>query len=117
MNWMKMMRPEDVQRLVINGQEQAKVKGTSKEIDFEPAVRLHIEGTDMMWLLTELEDTEIAFGLCQISVAELGSVWLPELADMDVQGLRVVQDVDFKPTITLSGYARQARANGGLLVL
>ncbi|MEC3910086.1 DUF2958 domain-containing protein [Sphingobium sp. CR2-8] len=112
-----MIRPEDVQRLVINGQEQAKVKGTRSERDFEPAVRLHIEGTDMQWLLTELEDTEIAFGLCQIFVAELGSVWLPELADMDVQGLRVVQDLAFKPTTTLRGYAQQARANGGLLIV
>jgi hypothetical protein len=36
---------------------------------------------------------------------------------MDVQGVRVVQDVDFKPKMTLTAYARQARANGGLLVL
>lgn len=112
-----LIRPEDIQRLVMNRQQQAPVQGTRKEIDFEPCVRLHIPGTDMLWLLTELDEDLIAFGLCQIHVAELGSVWLPELIDIDVQGLRVVQDTSFKPTRTLSAYAKMARSNGGLLII
>ncbi|WP_343545693.1 DUF2958 domain-containing protein [Sphingomonas paucimobilis] len=117
MDIVTLIRPEDVQRLVMNRQAQAPVQGTNKEIDFEPAVRLHIPGTDLLWLLTELDEDFIAFGLCQIHVAELGSVWLPELVDIDVQGLRVVQDTNFKPTTTLRGYAEMARRNGGLLIL
>lgn len=113
----KLIRPEDVQRLVMNRQDQAPVQGTAKERDFEPCVKLHIPGTDMLWLLTELDEDYIAFGLCQIHAAELGSVWLPELIDIDVQGLKVVQDTRFQPTTTLRGYANKARANGGMLIL
>lgn len=117
MDIVQLIRPEDVQRLVMNRQEQAPVQGTNKERDFEPVVRLHIPGTDMLWLLTELDEDYIAFGLCQIHVAELGSVWLPELIDIDVRGLKVVQDTKFKPTTTLRGYAKMARSNGGMLIL
>ena len=113
----KLIRPEDVQRLVMNREEQAPVQGTKNERDFEPIVKLHIPGTYCLWLLTELDEDYMAFGLCQIQMAELGSVWLPELIDLDIQGLRVVQDTDFKPTTSLRGYSNLARANGGLLML
>ena len=113
----KLIRPEDVQRLVMNRQEQEPVQGTSREHDFEPCVKLHIPGTDMLWLLTELDEDYVAFGLCQIQMAELGSVWLPELMDIDVHGLKVVQDTSFKPTMTLGAYARKARENGWMLIL
>lgn len=111
------IRPEDLQRMVINRHEQAKVQGTPRERDFEPVVKLHIEGTDMLWLLTELDEDGICFGLCQIHCAELGSVSLDELMDIDIRGVRVVQDKAFKPTTTLRGYADMARKNGGILML
>jgi hypothetical protein len=117
MDLTKLIRPEDIQRLMENRLEQQPVQGTRKERDFEPVVKLHIEGTVMLWLLSELDEDHVAFGLCQVHCAELGSVWLPELIDIDVQGLRVAQDTNFKPTTTLRGYSQMARQNGGLLLL
>lgn len=82
-----------------------------------PVCRLHIPSTYCEWLLTEVDGEGMAFGLCQIQMAELGSVWLPELLEVEAQSLRVVEDHAFAPTTTLSGYAKLARQNGGLLLL
>lgn len=71
----------------------------------------------MMWLLTECDGQGMAFGLCQISYAELGSVYLPELAGLDIEGVAVTEDLEFKATMTLSGYSRLARENGGFLII
>lgn len=117
MKLIELIRPEDLQRMVMNRHEQRKVQGTRNERDFEPVVKLHIEGTHMLWLLTELDEDGIAFGLCQIHCAELGNVSVDELLDLDAGGIRVVQDKAFKPTTTLRGYAALARSNGGMLLL
>ena len=116
MNYLKLLRPKDAQQLAINRETQKKVQGTTREIDFKPVVKLHIPFTCCMWLLTELDDEGMAFGLCQIHVAELGYVWLPELLDIDVKGIKVVQDLAFVPQMTLRQYADAARRNGGLLL-
>lgn len=100
---------------MLNAAKQAPLKGTRREKDFKPVVRLHLPFTYCVWLLTELEDDGMAFGYCQITDGELGSVWLPELMEVQSRGLRVVQDLDFKPVMTLSEYAALARRCGGLL--
>jgi hypothetical protein len=112
-----MIRPADIAQMEANYREQLPLKATGREKDFMPPVRLHIPYTDMMWLLSELEPDGMAFGLCQISMAELGSVWLPELADIAVQGLRVIQDLEFVPKMTLGQYADRSRANHWMIVL
>lgn len=117
MKLIELIRPEDLQRLVMNRQEQQPVQGTKNERDFEPVVLLTIPGTNILWLLTELDEDGIAFGLCQIQCAELGSVSVDELLDIEVAGWRVVQDTAFKPKTTLRGYADMARRNGGMLIL
>ena len=116
MTWKKMIRSADIAQMEANHREQLPLKGTGREKDFTPVVRLHIPFTDVMWLLTEL-DEDVAFGLCQITTAELGSVWLPEMADIEIQGLRVIQDLEFKPTMTLGEYARRSRGNGWFISL
>jgi len=104
-------------QLVINHAKQMPLKGSAGEIDFEPVVRLHIPFTDMQWILTELDPEDgIAFGLCQIQMAELGSVWMPELAEIEVQGLRVIEDRAWTPKGTLRWYAERSRANGWMIV-
>lgn len=117
MEWTSLIRPHQLQQLIINHQTQQPLKGTRKERDFEPVVALHIPGTYCLWLLTEADDEGMAFGLCQIHVAELGSVWLPEVADLDINGVRVIEDTTFVAKHTLSEYAKLARRNGGLLLL
>jgi len=116
MDYLKILRPKDAQQLSLNCEAQKKVQGTTREIDFKPVVKLHIPMTYCMWLLSELDDDGMAFGLCQIHVAELGHVWLPELLDIDVKGVKVVQDLAFVPKMTLREYVDAARRNGGLLL-
>lgn len=117
MEWIKLLRPETRIALLKNFKEQEPLKGTRREVDFQPVTRLYIEGTDMQWILTECDGEGMAFGLCQISYAELGNCWLPEMAELDIEGLKVVEDLAFEPTMTLSGYAQKARSNGGFLIL
>ena len=110
-----LIRDADLERLIANGRAQEPVRGSSREIDHQPIVRLYLPFSNCCWLLTEVEpdDHDIAFGLCDLGMGfpELGSVWLPELAELRVQGLRVLQDVDWRPNRTLNEYAKVARAH------
>ena len=58
-----------------------------------------------------------AFGGAQITDWELGSIWLPEVADVDLRGIRVRQDMRFNGGgRTLRQWCDVARASpGGLL--
>jgi len=107
------IRPEDMQKLRENRAAQEPVQGTTKEIDFEPVVRLYIPFTGASWLLTELDSDDVAFALCDLGQGfpELGSVYLPELEELEFNGLRVLQDTDFRPRATISRYATEARGN------
>ena len=116
-DWMKLIRPTQLQQLIINHEEQLPLRGTSREKSYKPVVKLHIPDTMCVWLLTECDNEGMAFGLCQIQCAELGNVWLPEVADLDIQGLKVVEDTEFQARLTITQYANIARQNGGLLVL
>ena len=55
------------EQLYKNGLIQAKVKGTSKELDPVPVVKLFYPASSATWLLTEVEPDEpdIAWGLCR----------------------------------------------------
>jgi Protein of unknown function (DUF2958) len=63
---MKLLTNELRDRLLANGREQAKVKGTKAEHDFWPVVKFFYPAGAATWLATELdpEDPDIAFGLC-----------------------------------------------------
>jgi hypothetical protein len=116
MEWTSLIRPTQLQQLIINHETQLPLKGTRKEISFQPVVKLHIPGTYCLWLLSECDNDGMAFGLCQIHVAELGSIWLPEVADLDFDGVHVVEDASFDAKHTLTEYAAIAKRNGGLLL-
>lgn len=117
MDWTKLIQERELQQLIINHEENLPLRGTQQERSLQPIVKLHIPFTYCVWLLSECDNDGIAFGLCQIQVAELRNVWLPEVADIDINGLEVVQDTDFNPTMTLTEYADKARSNGGLLLI
>lgn len=116
-DYSKFIRPQDMERLIANRENQRPVQGTSREIDFEPVCLFRVPGTYMLWMFTELDEDMIAFGGAQITEFELGSTWLDEMMDVDIQGLRVVQDLNWKPTTTLRGYAKMARQHRGLLII
>lgn len=117
MEWKtKMLRPEDVTQLEANYREQEPVKGTSREIDFKPHLKLFNPVGAGTWLLTELEpETSIAFGLADLGFGcpEMGSVCLDELWSVRLPfDLRIERDITFEAQMTLSAYAQQARRLG-----
>lgn len=59
---------EAAQQLILNHNEQLPLRGTRNERDFEPVVKLFLPWTSGTWLLTEMDDDGLAFGL-----ADLGS--------------------------------------------
>lgn len=117
---MDLLTPELRERLLANGRTQAAVRGTDREIDLEPVVKFFTPDAGATWLLTEIDpdDSDIAFGLCDLGVGypELGSVSLTELADIrGALGLPVERDLWFTPAGTLGVYADAATAAGGIL--
>jgi hypothetical protein len=80
-------------------------------VDFTPVVKLFVTlGGNATWLLTEVDENDIAFGLCDLSQGwpELGYVDLKEISK--VMGTRLEFDRHFNATAKLSTYARYARA-------
>ena len=87
-----------------------------------PVVSLRILGTDMHWLLSELNPDfpNIAFGLCDLGLGfpEIGYVDLDELeqAMLRRKGCIFVTDPKFKATKSLLDYASDARDVGFIVI-
>lgn len=105
-----------LEQLRANGRRQDDVRGTDREIDFRPVVKLFTPDGAATWLLTELDaDGDTAFGLCDLGggFPELGSVSLAELrAVRGHLGLPVERDRYFEATKPLSVYAEEANRLG-----
>jgi hypothetical protein len=113
MEWIAMLGNEVVQQLVANGKEQAPLKGTRRERDFEPVCKIFLPWTSGTWLLTELDDEGLAFGLADIGYPELGYISLDEIWEVvGPGGLRVERDLSFRASKPLSAYATEAREAG-----
>lgn len=116
MDFLKMIRSEDVQQLVMNWQQQEPVKGTHEEIDFQPVVKLFNPVGPGTWFLTELEpNSSLAFGLCDLGMGEpeIGYVCLDELAGLKLlAGLGIEQDIHWTASKTLREYATESRKLG-----
>jgi hypothetical protein len=117
---MKMLTKANIEQLKNNGLKQAPVKGTPQEIDFYPVVKLFTPDAQATWLLTEIdpEDTDIAFGLCDLGMEflELGYVSPSELASIRGRlGLPIERDLCFVAKKPLSEYASEANKNGGII--
>ena len=84
-----------------------------ENLDPKPVLKLFTPGGPCIWLLTELdiEDPDIAFGLCDLGVGfpEMGSVRLSKLMRVrGPQGFAVMRDFRFSPTGTIGQYATEA---------
>jgi hypothetical protein len=117
---MKLLTKELRDKLLANGREQAKVKGTKAERDFWPVVKFFYPTGAATWLVTEAdpEDHDILFGLCDLGhgFPELGSVRLSELQSFKGRfGLGIERDLHFEAKAPLSRYADAAR-NAGCIV-
>ena len=117
---MKLLTKELRDKLLANGREQAKVKGTKAERDFWPVVKFFYPAGAATWLVTEAdpEDDDILFGLCDLGhgFPELGSVRLSELQSFKGRfGLGIERDLHFEAKGPLSLYADAAREAGAIV--
>jgi hypothetical protein len=115
MEWISVFTPEAARQLQANHKEQEPLKGTNKERDFEPVCKLFLPWGAATWLLTEMDEDGLAFGLSDLGFGtpELGYISMDEIyAVQGPGGLRVEQDIHWKPKHTLSQYADAARAAG-----
>lgn len=117
MEWTDRIRPTDLQQLIINWETQQEVKGTSKELDFMPPVKLFAPAGAMTWLIAECDDKGLAFGLADLGfeTPEIGYISLSEIFSVRIGHLFIEQDLYFKPTKTLTQYADEARQKGRLI--
>src|ERR1039457_4658094 len=88
------------------------------DIDFKPVVKLFTPDAQCTWLLTELGNDNIAFGLADLGmgIPELGYISMRELRELrGPLGLAVERDLHFDADKTLSAYADEARAHGRIV--
>jgi hypothetical protein len=107
-NFMSLIPDDLKQQLLENGRTNWKLSEQDKETtDFKPIVKLFDPCGAGTWLLTELapDDDDLAFGLC-----DLGSGF-PELSSVRIG---IERDLHFEADKTLSAYAAEARAQGGI---
>ncbi|HJO66885.1 MAG TPA: DUF2958 domain-containing protein [Sphingomonas sanguinis] len=104
-----------VQQLFANHKLQQPLKGTREEIDFQPVAKLFLPWTAGTWLVTEMDDAGLAFGLADLGFGtpEVGYISLDEIMEVEGPGgLRVERDIHWKATKTLSEYATESREKG-----
>ena len=83
--------------------------------DFAPVVKLFTPWGGATWLLSELDEHGIAFGLCDLGLGspELGYVAIDDIeAIRGPFGLRVERDRHCTLSKTLVEYANEAQADG-----
>ena len=110
---MKLFTKNILNKLLANGRKQNEVRGTAKEIDFHPVVKLFTPDAQCTWLLTELDPDapDIAFGLCDLGMGcpELGTVRKSQLeTGRGCLGLPIERDKFFQASHPLSVYTRAA---------
>lgn len=109
----------DEQRIVLlaNGRESLENPG----FDPVPVVKLFTPDAGATWLLTSMDpdDHDHVYGLCDpgLGMPEIGWVSLAELAEVrGGLGLPVERDLYFRADKRLSGYVRDARLAGRIVV-
>lgn len=117
---MKLLTKELREKLLANGREQAKVKGTKAERDFPPVVRLFYPAGAATWLLTELDpdDEDVAWGLADLGMGfpEFGTVRISELESFHgAFGLGIERDLHFEAKAPISRYIDAAGEAGHIV--
>ncbi len=104
-----------VQQLFANHTLQEPLKGTQEEQDFTPVCKVFLPWTSGTWLLTEMDDEGLAFGLADLGFGtpELGYISLDEIMEIKGPGgLRAERDIHWKASKPLSEYATESRQLG-----
>ena len=108
---MKLLTETQRKRMIANARASEAAQERDEVVDHEPVVKLFSPAGAATWLLTELHDDELAFGLCDLGMGfpELGYVSLEELRTTRLpMGLSIERDLHFKADKTLSAYAAEA---------
>ena len=104
-------------RNALHRNAKASAAAMGEDLGHFPVVKLFAPWGSATWLLSELDQDGIAFGLCDLGMGEpeLGYVDLNELTALRGPfGLRVERDLHFKATKTLTQYADAARMAGNI---
>jgi DUF2958 family protein len=113
---MTLFTKTQAEQLIANCQAQIiRMDLGEPDIDFKPVVKLFTPDAQCTWLLTELGNDDIAFGLCDLGMGspEIGFVSMREIRELrGPLGLPVERDLHFDANKTLSAYADEARAHG-----
>jgi hypothetical protein len=116
---MELITKTQADQLLANGRAQrAAIDQDTRALDFEPVVKLFTPDAQCTWLLTEIDDDGLAFGLCDLGLGypELGYVSLSELrTDRGKFGLAIERDLHFEADKPISAYADEARVRGHIV--
>ncbi len=115
MDYLTILGSDAAQKLIANHHGQEPLRGTSREKDYEPVAKLFLPWTSPTWLLTEMDEDGLAFGLADLGFGtpEVGYISLDEIfAVRGPGGLRVERDIHWTAKKTLSEYATEARELG-----
>jgi len=116
---MTLFTKAQTEQLIANCQAQiARMDNQQPDIDFKPVVKLFTPDAQCTWLLTELGNDDIAFGLCDLGLGcpEVGFVCMREIRDLrGPLGLPVERDFHFDADKTLSAYTAEAREFGRIV--
>lgn len=109
---MKLLTQAQYDQLLENGRRQSPLKGSERELDFVPVVKLFNAYGAGTWLLTELDPDEpdIAWALADLGMgcAEFGTISLSELASLRHPfGFNLIErDRHWQATAPISAYIR-----------
>jgi len=81
----------------------------------KPALKLFNPIGSATWLISEIDEDNIMFGLCDLGFGcpEFGYVSLAEIEALDLPlGMRIERDLYFEASKTLTEYAVDARSKG-----
>ena len=93
--------------------EASQKAGPEVTVDHKPVVKFFNPAGMGTWLITEMDDDEIMFGLCDLGYPELGYVSLAELREFKgVLGLGIERDLYFTADRPLSEYTEIANEKG-----
>jgi hypothetical protein len=116
---MTLFTKEQTEQLKANCQAQIiRMDAGEPDVDVKPVVNLFTPDAQCTWLLTELGNDNIAFGLCDLGLGcpQIGFVCVSELVDLrGPLGLPLERDEHFEAKKTLSAYADEARAHGRIV--
>ncbi|MBF0247998.1 MAG: DUF2958 domain-containing protein [Alphaproteobacteria bacterium] len=105
---MKLITKDIEQKLLANGRNRGQ--------DHPPVVKIFNPIGSATWLLSEIDEDGILFGLCDLGMGspELGSVSLSELQNFrnNLTGLGLERDLFFEASAPMSAYVAAATKAG-----